>query len=932
MSHPSRDSDAVCSPVPRQQIAGIVRRALITGAATALASASFAAAAADPAADQAAAGSVQEAQLQEVVVTGSMIERTDDLPTPVQTITAADIANSGATSVGDVLHQLTANGQGNLNQSFSGAFAAGASGIALRDMTVDATLVMIDGHRMANYPISDDGQRSFVDVANLPLAAIDHVEILKDGASAVYGSDAIAGVINIILKKTFVGEQVSAEFGTSQFGDATTYHASATYGFGDLASDGQNTYVNVEWRHQDPLSLAARPKYSDFDYYDRYGGAAGSGAPNAPGTAPEIPFGSFNAPSLIGTIAPYIPAIPATPTTPATPASNGAYQNLSACTSTYTAPLGTGCGFNQSVYYQIQPETTNVNVLVRHTMDLTGGWTGIITASLFDSQAEQLNPPSNTIGETPATTGAGFNTTSAAANPILLPIGNVNNPYPNNEAWLGYTFGDVGPTQLNTTTDMYRIVADVNGSVGNWDISTSAGYMFGETLMSFLNYVTFSGLNSVINANATSQLEYVEANATTKLFTLPGGPLGFAFGGGLRHDGQSDPGQPGSLSGNVMGEGTTYINGTESNENVHAEFSIPVVKQFEIDPAVRFDNYASVGSSTNPGVMAKFTPITQVTIRGSYQDGFRAPGPGERGNSGVTYFEDEGDDPARCPTTHLPTDCGSGQIAGVVAGNSALKPETSRSYTFGIVLKPLPRVSLSADYWAIRRTNEIIGGVGAPTIIRGPVQSQYPTVPGPELVVLAPYENVGSDSPKGIDLQLLSNWPLFGGPMHMDVNGTYTHLTSQVYCGFNGNPTTCADVAGTHGPTGISGDTGTPQDRINATIDFGTHDYLVGLMMNYVSGMTDTDPLTSVDNGVAANTCLQAWFPGCKIEQFVDFGFFSHWQVTPHWLLSFNVLDVFNQSAPLDPQAAYTTRNYDNAYDQEGAIGRFFQVGFQVKY
>jgi outer membrane receptor protein involved in Fe transport len=87
-----------------------------------------------------------------------------------------------------------------------------------------------------------------------------------------------------------------------------------------------------------------------------------------------------------------------------------------------------------------------------------------------------------------------------------------------------------------------------------------------------------------------------------------------------------------------------------------------------------------------------------------------------------------------------------------------------------------------------------------------------------------------------------------------------------------------------------------------------------------------------VDNGVAANTCLQAWFPGCKIEQFVDFGFFSHWQVTPHWLLSFNVLDVFNQSAPLDPQAAYTTRNYDNAYDQEGAIGRFFQVGFQVKY
>jgi iron complex outermembrane receptor protein len=184
--------------------------------------------------------------LQQVIVTGSRIERSDtDAPAPVQVITSEQIANSGYTSISDVLHALTSNGQGNLNQSFNGAFAAGASGVSLRGLTVDATLVLIDGHRMANYPISDDGERSFVDVGNLPESVIDRVEVLKDGASAIYGSDAIAGVVNIILKKTFVGTDVSADAGTSYKHDGTTEHFSATYGVGDLAADGHNTYFNV---------------------------------------------------------------------------------------------------------------------------------------------------------------------------------------------------------------------------------------------------------------------------------------------------------------------------------------------------------------------------------------------------------------------------------------------------------------------------------------------------------------------------------------------------------------------------------------------------------------------------------------------------------------------------------------------------------------
>jgi iron complex outermembrane receptor protein len=123
-------------------------------------------------------------ELQEIVVTGSLIKRTDtETPSPVQVITAQDLKDSGYTNVSDVLRNLSANGSGTLNQGFGQAFAAGATGIALRGLSVGNTLTLIDGERMVNYPLSDDGERSFVDVSAIPFNAVDTIEVLKDGAS-----------------------------------------------------------------------------------------------------------------------------------------------------------------------------------------------------------------------------------------------------------------------------------------------------------------------------------------------------------------------------------------------------------------------------------------------------------------------------------------------------------------------------------------------------------------------------------------------------------------------------------------------------------------------------------------------------------------------------------------------------------------------------
>src|SRR5579863_7236231 len=178
-----------------------------------------------------------EQTLQTVVVTGSIIKRTDfETPSPVQVMTAEDLQQSGYTSVSDVLRNLSANGQGTLSQANNFSFAGGAGGIALRGLTVGGTLTLVDNQRMIPYPLSDDSQRNFVDITSIPFNVIERIDVLKDGASAEYGSDALAGVINVVLKKTFTGMSITADDGTTSKSDGTTENLAGIWGVGDLGS------------------------------------------------------------------------------------------------------------------------------------------------------------------------------------------------------------------------------------------------------------------------------------------------------------------------------------------------------------------------------------------------------------------------------------------------------------------------------------------------------------------------------------------------------------------------------------------------------------------------------------------------------------------------------------------------------------------------
>jgi outer membrane receptor protein involved in Fe transport len=186
-------------------------------------------------------------KLERIEVTGSSIRRVDaEGPAPLVTITREMIEKSGQSTVSDILRSQTLNNGGAFDEKFTNSFAPGTSGVSLRGLGQNTTLVLINGRRVANYAFAQNLTDAFVDLNSIPLAAIERIEILKDGASAIYGSDAIAGVINVILRRDFRGAEVTASYGqTAPYGDANETRTSLAAGYGDLSKDRFNAQITL---------------------------------------------------------------------------------------------------------------------------------------------------------------------------------------------------------------------------------------------------------------------------------------------------------------------------------------------------------------------------------------------------------------------------------------------------------------------------------------------------------------------------------------------------------------------------------------------------------------------------------------------------------------------------------------------------------------
>ncbi|MGH8279226.1 MAG: TonB-dependent receptor plug domain-containing protein, partial [Gammaproteobacteria bacterium] len=693
----------------------------------------------------------QNVSLKKVMVTGSAIPRTSiETPAPVTVITAKQIQASGLTTISDVLRTLSADNSGTIPEAFTSGFGTGSSGVALRGLTVNSTLVLIDGRRTTGYPLADDGIRWFTDLNTIPLNAVERIEVLKDGASSIYGADAIAGVINIILYPSYNGSLATLQFGGSQQGGGASTDASVITGTGNLDTNGWNAYLSVEYHTQQPIYYRDRgfplnacdtSSLGNGDFCINGNPAhGGSGVGSSTGSQG---YGS----SIYGAVAPAI----VTGTNPdGTPdlldgsvIPGTRFQPLRACPTPVTYPgtgpgTGTGCGYNEiAANGELAPQTDSYSIDGRITVNLNSTTTAYLNASY--NQFRTVNEVGGSVPDDasiyPSIQNETPINTSNIVLPPLLPNGmlNPNDPFATScagyaapgpgagvnapgcqYAKISYQFGDVPLFGSDTTVNhVMRMDADVNGVLNenwNYDVAlnlnhaflnyTEYGFLDIPQLMSDVTDGTYNFVNPSLNSQslrnalappdavtATTDEDEFDFSINGSLAELPGGPLGLAVGTQWRYEAQDDPAlNPGQV---YLGLGDAQTIGHRNVAALYAELDAPMLKSLEMDLSGREDHYSDFGSAFSPKFGVKWTPIQQLMLRGTYSRGFRAPAFAENGSSSSLGFSNLA--PASVSAAFVNEHCAAGVPPGTPT-NPCTPDPYAQPYQIGALSEANPDI------------------------------------------------------------------------------------------------------------------------------------------------------------------------------------------------------------------------------------------------
>jgi len=838
--------------------------------------------------------------LERVVITGSNIRRTDkETPSPVQTLTAADIARSGFTSLTDVLQHLSANNMGSLGQGTPGAFGAGGSGISLRGLTVGATLVLIDGHRMASYPLPDDAERDFVDISSIPIDAVERVEVLKDGASAIYGSDAMAGVVNVILKSRQDGGALHAEIGQSSRGDGRVVKVSGIQGFGDASKGGASGYLAASYRRQGKILLSDRPYLAGSDW---------------------TPYG------------------------------------------------GEDLGLTPNSELQVSPQTRNASLLGKVTTNLSRDWSLSLAGSVFTSQATQVglqNTVSPSSGITTFVFGPGHQ------DPLATALNNTNVIDPKTGAPVDQTFEDLPAQRSRTSTQSTRLVADVSGTWGDWDVQAALGLTRVETKLTLSHFISLPALQAALDAGryviggpnsaaalaeiapqgestSSNTLNFVSLRASRDLMKLGGGALALGTGIEFMHRSLNEQFPEGFANGAQASNIYAFAVGKQNIWAAHGELVAPISKTFSLEAAARVDHYDTYGSSATPKLGFKFLPRNDLTLRGTFAGGFRAPNPVEIGTSGSSAgYLPPLLDTALCNLVKpgAPCDIGVGGTQLQLPGKD-LKPEKSKSYTLGLVFEPSRGFNVSVDYYDIKITNQIVSvGLFGQSQIDTPdrfgtklYRVNSPTTPNAAptdandtiLYGTYPFINVGQTRTTGVDVDLRMKLGEFTPQLQWSHMQRYTIERDGVRY----------ELAGTHGPSFVSTNTGTPRDRASLALTWARGNIELTGTLNYISGMRVEDSSYNLPD---CSSALSTIFPGgapadsplCRVGGWSTFNLAGSYRASQALTLHFAISNLFDRKPPIDAFASGSTgggvasggAHYNPSLHQDGAVGRFVTVG-----
>lgn len=784
--------------------------------------------------------------LNQVVVTGSFIRRQSqaDLASPLDSVSDVDLQNIGAQNIGDLVQTLTINtGAQNNPDAFTQGGTTGTSNINLRGLGVASTLVLLNGRRQTLSAAPTNDGINFVDTSSLvPLIAIQRVEILKDGASSLYGSDAVAGVANFITREDYDGVLLSGDYSNhlSQ-GEYEEYNLQGLIG---KTFDNFSVLAAVSYLDRTALTTAERRLSRPQDDTSALGN-------------PGAFFG--------------VPGAGAAPTPDPDCVAGGGI------------PLGAFCGFDFGEFFNLVPEEQRLNVYSSAKLDLSPDVTARLEFSYADNSASRGNSPTFPFLQ---------------LGDAVVPTFNPNNPFGANVVFFGRAIGnggDVSPASFDSET--WRLSASIEGnfetallSNARWNLNLTQAQndftaatedvvtdRFACALRGFNASPAFNaatGLdctasNPFLTANGASipadgtfynpfgssltgtgapnsaalqdyivefgvsdrqaELTVAEGFVSGDLFELPAGPVGIAVGAQYRQQDISA-----SFDEITENDGFAFLIGEQpfsGSQDVYAffgEVAVPLASFADLQVAVRFEDYGSQGGSTvDPKVALLVRPTDQISLRGSYSTSFRAPSTFQLQGQSTTLQQ-----------VSDPNNGGANAFVAVRAtGNPDLVPEDSTAFNFGATFEPLSGLEFNVDYFNFDFTNAIVqtapqavvnADPNGPSIIRSPA--------GTIIQVNNGYVNAASVETSGIDFSV--RWALDTGFGMITPSFTGTYVLTYDLQQSVGGPS--IDGAGIRNFTNFGSPT--PELRFNAGLEYeyGAHSF--NLFGRYIDSYLDDQP------------------------------------------------------------------------------------------
>jgi iron complex outermembrane receptor protein len=825
-----------------------------------------------------AAGSGEEAV---IVVTGSRIKQDPTKSAlPLQIITINDLTREGISNPEQLVAFLPSNGSGadNLasNSDVVSGAARGTNGLSsanLRGQGASSTLVLLNGRRVAAHGLSG----SAVDVNQIPLAAIERVEVLKDGASAIYGTDAIGGVINFITKKNFKGISATGFVDVTDEGDSPIYRLSGTVGYGDLNEQGFNVMaaVSKSWNSalfgkdrdfvngNQPnrgLSIDTRgtPIATVFPINPTAAGIGitqgGSLLGNTTGTLTNLTVGGVRMSSGVNILD--LPGGAGCGTMDGGMAYDEVLWN--------TPGAALACAWDTGRAATLQQPIDTLTYYGRatakfgeHEIYAEVNGSKAHSSKIFSNNQYSSNNTSLPIAyPLNALTAATYNDVYDRLAAVLPGLGAVGDRtvdavgrygLPINFRWRCIA---CGPREYETDTKTFRAALGLEGPIGgSWEYRIGGSYAESQATSVLGSGYHFRGVHSS-NANAIASgtgatlagqvdtrapiapgatapgivglfnsgilnpfsivqtpqalaaldavsakgtrlfggkytLWQADASITGELFELPGGKVRVAAGVDYRREGYGFDGSTAANPAlspdifNVAFDNANQLSKVHRDvKAAYAEVLIPVVDMLELTGAVRIDDYTGFGSTVNPKFTGKFQPFDWLMFRGSYGTGFRVPTFNQIFN-GVTQSPNPGNsltDPTTCPpggVVNVTPGCAAITPDSLSGGNLNLGPETSKQHSFGVVVRPTSRISLSADYWNIAVDN-VIGSITIPQLFAniGAFPERISRTGGIITLVDLRTGNFGSRRTRGIDFSGRASVDALQGTLAFGFDGT----------------------------------------------------------------------------------------------------------------------------------------------------------------